>query len=360
MDGAPSIRGRPPMTPGRFPLRIARLCLAVAAVLSPRAASAADTDRILLANGDRLSGEVKRLERGRLEVSTVSMSTLYVEWDKVVSITTAGRLEVETSDGARYVGTLGTAGPKQVMVVGSSASIPLELSAVVRMVPLRQTFLGRLSGSFDVGFSYAKSSGVATLTANGDATYRRDEGEFFARLSENFTRQPDVPESNRTSAKLGYSYYLPNRWVALWQGIGEQNRDLGYDLRATGTAGIGRHLKRTNRSMLDAMGGVAVGRERPLDGPTTTNVEGLLGVNGSFFTYDYPKTDITFTLATFPSFSDWGRVRVDFDTRFKRELYHDLYLAFSVYDAYDSRPPTEGADSNDVGVTLSIGWSFGK
>jgi hypothetical protein len=348
------------MTPGRSPLRLACLCLVVAAFVCARPASAADTDRVLLANGDRLSGEVKRLERGRLELSTVSLSTIYVEWDKVVSITTAGRLEVETSDGARYVGTLGTAGPKQLMVVGSSASIPLDLWSVVRMVPLRQTFLGRLSGSFDMGFSYAKSTGVATLSVNGDATYRRDEGEGTLRLSENFTRQPDVPESNRTSLKLGYAYYLPDRWVALWQGIAEQNRDLGFELRATGTAGIGRHLKRTNRSTFDAMGGVAIGREKPLDGPTVTNVEGLLGVNGSFFTYDYPKTDVTFQLATYPSFSEWGRVRIDFDTRFKRELYHDLYLAFTVYDAYDSRPPTEGADRNDIGVTLSLGWSFGK
>src|SRR4029453_17665742 len=42
------------------------------------------TDVVTLANGDRITGEVVRVTRGRLEFSTDDVGTLYLEWDKLV------------------------------------------------------------------------------------------------------------------------------------------------------------------------------------------------------------------------------------------------------------------------------------
>ena len=42
------------------------------------------TDVVTLANGDRITGEVVRLERGRLEFKTDDAGTLYLEWDKLL------------------------------------------------------------------------------------------------------------------------------------------------------------------------------------------------------------------------------------------------------------------------------------
>ena len=41
-----------------------------------------------------------------------------------------------------------------------------------------------------------------------------------------------------------------------------------------------------------------------------------------------------------------------------RELLADLFVSASVYNTFDSRPPNPAADINDVGVVLSIGWSY--
>jgi hypothetical protein len=30
------------------------------------------------------------------------------------------------------------------------------------------------------------------------------------------------------------------------------------------------------------------------------------------------------------------------------------------FDTFDSQPPVAGAAHNDIGVTASIGWSFGR
>jgi hypothetical protein len=42
----------------------------------------------------------------------------------------------------------------------------------------------------------------------------------------------------------------------------------------------------------------------------------------------------------------------------KRELLKDFFVSLNLYDTFDSRPPNAAADRNDVGVVVSIGWSY--
>ena len=67
------------------------------------------TDVVTLANGDRITGEIVRLERGRLEFKTDDAGTLYLEWDKLSSLVAKRLVEVLTTDGGRFLGSLGPA-----------------------------------------------------------------------------------------------------------------------------------------------------------------------------------------------------------------------------------------------------------
>jgi hypothetical protein len=60
----------------------------------------------------------------------------------------------------------------------------------------------------------------------------------------------------------------------------------------------------------------------------------------------------------YPSLSDPGRWRLALDTKIKRELIKDFNVGFSVYENYDSRPPDIEATKNDIGISITIGWSF--
>ena len=57
-----------------------------------------------LANGDRITGEIVRLERGRLEFKTDDAGTLYLEWDKLSSLVATRQVEVLTTDGTPIPG----------------------------------------------------------------------------------------------------------------------------------------------------------------------------------------------------------------------------------------------------------------
>jgi len=104
--------------------------------------------------------------------------------------------------------------------------------------------------------------------------------------------------------------------------------------------------------------GVAVNNERSVDGESSQNVEGLFTFRASYFTYDRPKTNVDVSLTYYPSLSNLGRHRLQLDSAVKRELLKDFFVALNVFDSFDSRPPSADADKNDVGIVLSIGWSY--
>jgi hypothetical protein len=80
-------------------------------------ALAARTDVVVLRNGDRLTGELTELDRGRLTFKTDDVGTVAIEWDDVAGVTAAATFEVEDLDGRQYFGALqpGAAGTLAVV-----------------------------------------------------------------------------------------------------------------------------------------------------------------------------------------------------------------------------------------------------
>jgi hypothetical protein len=64
------------------------------------------------------------------------------------------------------------------------------------------------------------------------------------------------------------------------------------------------------------------------------------------------------SLQYYPSLSNPGRNRVQFDASAKREFFKDLFLTVSGYYTLDSRPPNPDAEKYDVGLMLSVGWTY--
>ena len=339
--------------------RIARVALA-AACLSTAAlpALAADTDLVVLTNGDRLHGEVKGLRFGRLELTTSATGTIYVEWDKVAALVAPEYFEVETTNGARYYGNLvsGDAGALHVELEGQAT--PLSLALVVRIRPLKSSFWDRLDGAISLGASYTKSSAIGQGSLSVDIGTRRPRFEFSTSFDTTITLQGDEPAQSRAVLAFSYVRMLPDRYYVPVTLRFEQNTSLGLDLRSSVSGGLGRWFIQSNRSLLGAGGGLLLNREKPVDGDTTDNVEAFFGASYEFFTYDTPKTNISTSFLVYPSLSVSGRYRTELDVNLKREIVKDFTIGLTVYDSFDSKPPAGGTSKNDVGFSLSVGWTF--
>jgi putative salt-induced outer membrane protein YdiY len=327
--------------------------------LLPAAARAADTDTVLLRNGDRISGEVKSLDKGRLQLSTNSLSTVYVEWDKVVSLEAVGTYEIETGDGGRFVGRPGPAAPgKMGLALPDGRTLILDIPAVVRMRRIKDVWWRRLSGAISLGASYTKSSSIGQGTLSSNVTFRRPSFEVSTAFDQSVSIEKDQVSSARTSSRSSYYKLLSNRWFVPGVARFERNHDLGYDLRATLGGGVGRFLVQSNRGDLGLAGGLVYNRELPVDGEGSNSVEAFVAANASFYRYDTPKTNLTVGVAGFPSLSDGGRFRLELNSTLSHEIIKDFTVGLTLYDSFDNRPPQEGALKNDVGLSLTIGWTF--
>jgi hypothetical protein len=336
---------------------IAAIALALLLVCS-RDALAAKTDVVVLRNGDRLTCEVVQMRQGKLQVKTDDAGTISIEWDKIASISTADQYEVTLRNGAQLLGRLRPAAVGRALTVegigGRSSPV---MSDVASFEHIKKTFWDRIDGSFDLGGTYTKSSGVADLAFNSEARYRRPKYAVSSKLSTNLTHQSHEPDNARYSLVNTYSRYR-DAWIVSTLGLFEGNRDLGFTFRGTLAESIGRYLARTSHAEVLLAGGMALGRELPVDAGAVTNVDAMTAASVSVFTYDYPTTRIDVTLLAFPSLDDPGRVRLNADATFRREIFRDFFVSFSGYDTYDNRPKSTSAKQNDLGISLSFGWSF--
>ena len=121
---------------------------------------------------------------------------------------------------------------------------------------------------------------------------------------------------------------------------------------------IGPRLLNSNRAQMSAGAGLAFNEERGVDVGTTQNLEALFVFQSSYYTYDRPKTNLDLALQYYPSLSDPGRNRLQLDAGVKREIWKDFFVSLNLYNTYDSRPPNPAANTNDVGVVTSIGWTY--
>jgi hypothetical protein len=354
-------------TPGL--LRASWLVLATLAV-SASPLTAQKTDVVTIQNGDAITGEIKQLDRGRLEYGTDDMGTIQIEWDKIVRLVSVWYFEVEQRSGRRYYGTfLDGAEAGTLIVALPPRRDTLPLGSIVRITPIEATFWQRLDGYIDVGFSYAKANQAINLTTSGRANYRgRKWGGSLS--AQSYFQKQDTVGTTSGSVELSLDRYLgEQRWAVGLFTSAEQNEVQNLALRGRLGASVGRSMVHTNSSILRLTAGLSVSSERHtedgadagIDAQDTTsaNVEGLLQFEWAVFRFDSPELDILTKINTYPSLTDFGRVVSDGEVRVQYEVIKDFFLGFNVTANLDSRPPS-GVDAEklDFRTEVTLGWSF--
>ena len=335
---------------------LATVCL----FLLASAAIAEKTDVVVLQSGDRITGEIRRLERAVLRFKTDHMGTLQIEWPEVATITGEAEHEVELSSGERYFGPLLEPDePGQLRIRTETGDQVVDHDDVIRIHPIEARRLARFDGSLDVGFSYAKANDTTSLSLNAQFGTRTRKWERSLVGSSTLTAQEDRDDVERSVGTYTLTRFLGRKWQASLLARVESNEELGLRLRSTVAAGAGRFVVQTNTSELLWIAGLSVNREEYRDVPESEdNYEGLLGLTYLLFLFGDRQTDLRVQTIAWPSFTVSKRVRIETDLRFRRELIKDFYVGVTVYHAIDTEPPTINGVENDWGLSTSIGYSF--
>jgi putative salt-induced outer membrane protein YdiY len=291
------------------------------------------------------------------------MGTIYIEWDKIARVQTQQYLLLERSDGVRYYGQLvsGDEDGRLQVYRGDPRSTPenVAMAAVVRAQPIEGgDFIERLDGYISAGLDFTKASERRSLDFAGGLSSRTRIREWSLDGSANVTDDSAGETSERYELGGSWRQFRQQRDFYLGFGGLERNSELDLDLRTLAGAGYGRYFVQTNLAEWLGGMGLAYSHENYSGGDTFDSLEAVLMTSFSIFRYDFPETDIGGSLALLPSLTQSGRVRAEADLRAKYEFVDDLYFELKVYGSYDSKPPSEDAESTDYGVVTSLGYSF--
>ena len=340
--------------------------LSIAMLLLAKTASAKrKDDTIVMNNGDRFTGEIKKLDHGILYFkSSYMLESVQLDWTQVDRLESKDSYFVALQNGRRYAGQIAKSASKeaagQAILLGTGGgALKVSQADVISIQQSEENFWNQLTGSIDYGLSYTSDNSSLNSSLGANVKYQRTKDYVSLATSSQFSSQSKGPNTNRLTFDGQYFRSLSPQWFygGLLDLLKSDQQDL--NLRTTVGAAFGRNVKRTDRTNLSIFAGVVFSRERyfPLQNMTASNQnsEGLIGAN--FYTFRFKVLDIRSNLLVYPSLTDAGRVRISSDSNLRIELVKDFYWDFHLYENFDSRPPIHAA-RNDLGVTTGLGWKF--
>ncbi len=328
-------------------------CVTLPAMAAPK------TDVIVLKNGDRVTGEIKSLLRGQLELSTDHMGTLLIEWEHIQEVQSKTGQSIELTNGARFFGSLDK--PKTenyVRINTDDGAVGVASNEIIAMYPVESSIWQRLDLSVNLGFSWDKSSEIGRYNLGADASWNDPRFITRANFSADVTTQAEGQSTKRTVFNINHMRFLQNRRFRAYLGNLESNEELGIDLRTLFGGGYGWIPLRSQRALLTLMGGLAVNNEQPDEGDQSTDIEAVASLLWDYFLFSHPERNIRLNFNIFPSLTDSGRYRGTFDTVMKIEIVKDLYFDITAYASYDSKPISESASKSDYGISSGLGYKF--
>jgi putative salt-induced outer membrane protein YdiY len=321
-------------------------------------------DTVIMKNGDRFTGEVKRLEQGILYIETDYFSgSVGVDWLQVEKVESTATYQVILSGGKRLTGTISkvaaeAAADRDFTVRAVGNDVPVSGTDVVQIESQKPTFWRQLKGSIDFGYNFTSGNNQSSLSADANAVYAAQHWAAGGSYTASYSGQTGGTTTNILETQFfGERFLNRNSFVlGLSDFLHSSQQDL--QLRTTLGGGYGRYLKRTNQNELRWVIGVDYSQASYQSGilePVQKNAELLLGAQYQLFHFD--RYTLNSQTLVFPGLSDFGRVRFTSNNTLSVKLSNNFYWNFSFWDNFDSRPPLS-AQKNATGLSTGLGWKF--
>ncbi len=320
------------------------------------------TDKVLLDNKDWITGEIKKLDYGKLSLKTDAAGTIQIKWDRIYQLKSDKYFEIGLGRGIMYYGSFDITADDdkyKVLVITEEEEVEIDMNLIVEITPIKNRFWGKVDGNIDLGYSYNKGSEVKQWNSSFRFDYRPANSITTISANSIFTAQPGRDDTQKQDVSLSYKYLTKNN-IAYTGFTGlQQNSELGLQLRASLGGGISKNWFRSNVQRFITTLGLIVNREQSSDNNELTyNLEGAVRTEYRVFRYRDPEIDITSYFDFFPSFTVKDRYRTELDVKVKFEVFNDVYIGITLYHIMDTKPSEGAASTSDWGINTSVGYSF--
>ncbi|NTV48704.1 MAG: DUF481 domain-containing protein [Geobacteraceae bacterium] len=203
-------------------------------LLAPLSASA---DEVRMKNGDRLTGEIIRMEKELLIFrANYAEEKLSISWKVVDCIVSDRTLPVEFSDNEFLIGTISCpeSGKVQIESTLLGKSSPTDLSTLRAVNPSTYSGLLSLGGTLNSGNTDTKALNTATRLQVKTHKHR-----FTVDAKYNYGEANGEETARNASGSLKYDFFASGKVYSYAQSLSEQDSFANLNLRNTEGLGMG-------------------------------------------------------------------------------------------------------------------------
>ena len=319
----------------------------------------AQSDSLVILNGDVIRGDLKVMERGVLTFETTyAENDFEIDWDEIKEIYSGKYFYVKLSNGKHYYAWINSKDSLVELTTKDSTVVHSEFSKIVQLIPVNQGFKYRFNAQIDLGFGLTKANNLRQFTASGKIGYKSENWLTYLRASGLNSIQDSTEPISRVDGEYVFKYIINKDWYFIPSATYLTSTELQLNARWNILLGFGNFLVRSNKAYWGVIAGFARNIEDYYgDFPDRYSWEGYFGTEVNLFN----TGDITlFTKAVaYPGITESGRWRVDWKFNIKYNLPVDFYVKLGFIMNYDNRP-IEGTSDVDYVSTFSIGWKWDR
>lgn len=321
-------------TTPRHLFRLARAGLVIFAVAF--VGTSAPADVVVLQDGSRLLGTVKRWSDDKVILETKFAGTLEIDATMIASIETDERVNVGVDTGDRLVGKVEWRPELEKAVVETElGGVPLDVSRIEAIWPEdgkspevlaleaqiekeREEAKAReakWTASFELGILY-KDGNTELLNVRGGGQVQRKSLKDLLRFYVSADYQEDDKQRTNHEVKGGayYEYLFTERWFGYGRLDLEYDEFENLDLRLSTAVGAGYYWIKKDEAELKTRAGIGYLHETFRDGRVEDAVQADVGVEARFDIT--PWLQLTHATTWYPTFDGLDDYRLVSDTAF--------------------------------------------
>jgi hypothetical protein len=315
----------------------------------------AQKDTVVVKQGDRLTGEMLSLDNDILLFKTsYSSGGISLKWNDVIFLKAYEKFKLLNNRGRVYVGSL-RIDTSVVMVYAADSIYKVKRADIQEISRFDKKLSDRLKISADLGVIVTKANNSDQASFDINAKYFAKRWEFDFDYA-GYASTVDTIETNRANLGITTKYNFPENWFLILRLNSFKSTEQQVDYRVNYFLGSGKYILRRHEVILWGYAGATYNREKFTIIPRTfKTAEGFVGLH--FEVTPFERFSIVSELLAYPSFSDWGRVRVFSKTDAMVSFGPHFRFGLGYILNTDNRPPVNSSKT-DYLFNAKLGWSL--
>ncbi|MFC1788311.1 YdiY family protein [Thermodesulfobacteriota bacterium] len=316
-------------------------------------------DEVRLKNGDKLTGQIVRMQEDKLILKTKYAGKITIIWQEVASIQTDGSMKIVLTDETTLEGTTEAVEEGKMKLDTDKLEAPTSFSlADVKAINPEPVKPVKITSRANVS--------VTTESGNTNSDNFNFDGEFVARTEKNrytiggelsIEKADDITTSQNWLAYGSYDHFLNEKWYLYVSTLFEHDEFKDLNLRSTLGAGAGYQIFETPLLNLSVSAGLAMVNDNFDVAEDNDYPGGQWGVNYDqyFFEKFVQLFHVNNGIISFEDSNDWF---LKTRTGLRFPIYKGLTATLQYNFDWDNEPSASAKTEEDTKFLFLLGYQF--